>query len=75
MFEDLGDVVDDPVLARLDAVLDDLVGLELGSCAGPDVLAFLAGLEARVRRSLSPITGWRPSGAGWQGSGVAGPPR
>ena len=50
LFEDVIGVGEAPVLARLDAVLDDLVALDLTSCSGPDVLALLAGLEARVRR-------------------------
>jgi hypothetical protein len=50
MFEDLGGVGEAAILARLDAVLDDLVALDLTSYSGPDVLALLAGLEVRVRR-------------------------
>ena len=50
MFEDLDGVGEAPILARLDAVLDDLVALDLTSRPGPDVLALLAGLESRVRR-------------------------
>jgi len=50
MFEDLGSVGDEPVLARLDAVLDELVGLDLTARSGEQVLGLLAGLEARVRR-------------------------
>ena len=50
MFEDLGDVEDDQVLARLDAVVDDLVGLDLSARTGPQLLALLAGLEAQTRR-------------------------
>ena len=50
MFEDLGSVGAEPVLARLDAVLDELVGLDLSGRSGEQVLGLLAGLEARVRR-------------------------
>ena len=50
MFEDLALVGDEPLLARLDAVLDELVGLDLTARCGEQVLGLLAGLEARVRR-------------------------
>ena len=50
MFEDLESVGDEPVLARLDAVLDELVGLDLTARSGEQVLGLLTGLEARVRR-------------------------
>jgi Domain of unknown function (DUF222) len=50
MFEDVGGVGGDPVLARLDAVLDELTTLDLSSRTGPQVLGLLAGLEARTRR-------------------------
>src|SRR5664279_622812 len=50
MFEDVCGVVEEPVLARLDAVLDDLVALELTSLTGEQLLGLVAGVEARVRR-------------------------
>ena len=40
----------EPALARLDAVLEELVGLDLSARSGEQVLGLLAGLEARVRR-------------------------
>jgi hypothetical protein len=50
MFEDLSEVDGHPVLARLSAVVDELVGLDLSACAGPQVLRLLQGLEAQTRR-------------------------
>ena len=50
MFEDLAVVGAEPVLARLDAVLDELTELDLTARSGEQVLGVLAGLEARVRR-------------------------
>ena len=50
MFEDLGGVDVDPMLARLSSVIDDLVGVDLSARSGPQILALLQGLEDQVRR-------------------------